>query len=151
MLKRVLGAVLGTILISASLLSVTAGTAQASTPVPPVTKKLAKQMSCKYPHKQGLAGGGQNIGVLCRVKNSKGRQNIYVLKYKNLDRAIDFWREWTEAWDEEDEPGCIARKGKILIIPMGGGSGVDDNAYTPKWCKYAANRTDGRVIYGYPA
>lgn len=118
---------------------------------PPVTRALAKRMRCKYPEETSLAGGGANSGVKCRVLSSRGRQTFYVMKYRDTTRAIDFWRDWTEAYDEEDEPGYIARKGQILIIPMGGGSGEDDPSYTKKWASYAVDKLDGRLVPGYPA
>lgn len=118
---------------------------------PPVTRELARQMRCKYPEEESLIGGGLNAGVECRVLSNRGRQTFYVLKYRNTARALDFWRDWTQAKEVGGEPRYIARKGQIFIIPMGGGSGEDADAYSKKWASYAVDKLDGRLVPGYPA
>ncbi|MBM7518253.1 hypothetical protein [Nocardioides nitrophenolicus] len=129
-----------------------AGSPSSADSVPPITKKLAKKLKCKWPHSETLAGGGKNSGVECRVNNGAGRQDIYVLKYRNMTRALDFWQDWLQVGAEaEVPPGCIVKKKAILIIPMGGGSGVDYDAYAEKWCQYIAVRVGGQIIYGYPS
>ncbi|WP_418059931.1 hypothetical protein [Pimelobacter simplex] len=119
--------------------------------VPPVTKQLAKEMRCKWPESSSLSVGGSNTGVECRVKKAVGRQTIYVLKYRNMGRALDFWQEWTSSSFEGEQAGCIVKRRGILIIPMGGGSGVDSDAYSEKWCSYIVRKVGGRIVYGYPA
>jgi hypothetical protein len=125
--------------------------ARAAEDAPPVTRELARQMRCKYPEEESLVGGGSNTGVECRVLSNRGRQTFYVLKYRDTARAIDFWRDWTQADEVGGEPRYIARKGQILIIPMGGGSGDDADAYSKKWASYAVDKLDGRLVPGYPA
>lgn len=119
-------------------------------PVPTIAKEYARQMKCRYPESSGLSGGGPNDGVECRVISSRGRHSFYILKYKDPFRAMDYWREWLAPYDETDDPGYFVRKGKIFIIPAGGGSGEDDDWYTMKWATYAAAKLDGRVVAGYP-
>ena len=70
---------------------------------------------------------------------------------QHRSRAIDFWRDWTQAEEVGGEPRYIARKGQILVIPMGGGSGEDADAYSKKWASYAVDKLDGRLVPGYPA
>lgn len=126
-------------------------TARVAADAPPLTRELARQMRCTYPEEESLVGGGSNAGVKCRVLSNRGRQTFYVLKYGNTARAIDFWRDWTQADEVGGEPRYIARKGQILVIPMGGGSGEDADAYSKKWASYAADKLDGRLVPGYPA
>jgi hypothetical protein len=126
-------------------------TARVAADAPEVTRELARQMRCKYPEEESLVGGGPNAGVECRVVSNRGRQTFYVLKYRNTARAIDFWRDWTQADEVGGEPRYIARKGQILVIPMGGGSGEDRDAYSKKWASYAVDKLDGRLVPGYPA
>lgn len=125
--------------------------ARVTADAPAVTRELARQMRCKYPEEESLVGGGPNAGVECRVVSNRGRQTFYVLKYRNTARAIDFWRDWTQAEEVGGEPRYIARKGQILVIPMGGGSGEDADAYSKKWASYAVDKLDGRLVPGYPA
>ena len=124
--------------------------ARVAADAPPVTRELARQMRCKYPEGESLVGGGRNAGVECWVLSNRGRQTFYVLKYRNTARALDFWRDWTKADEVGGEPRYIARKGQILVIPMGGGSGEDADAYSKKWASYAVDKLDGRLVPGYP-
>lgn len=139
-----------TLALAGSLLAVPATPAAAAAPMPAVTKEYARKMKCRYPERSSLAGGGPNTGVECRVISRRGRQTFYILRYRNTTRAMDFWRDWLKPWSEGDAPRYIARKGRIFIIPMAGGSGVDNDAYTKKWASYAARKLDGRIVAGYP-
>lgn len=144
-------AALASTILAAGLAVVPFAPASADEPAPPITKAYAKQMKCRYPEATSVAGGGPNRGVDCRVIVASGRQDFWVLKYKDFARGLDYWRQWTEQYDVQHDPGYIARKGKILIIPTGGGSGEDDDNYSLKWATYAAKKLGGSVVPGYPA
>jgi hypothetical protein len=150
-MKRLVIALLGAVLLAASLVSVTAPAANAHTATPQL-KKLAKKMKCKYGTVDSLASDA-------RVKNSwecvvgagtRNRRTYYLMTYYNTARAIDEWRDWTSCSGDDYETGqpCepeyFARKGKVIIIDQSNG-----DSYTYKAAKYAANRTGGRVIAGY--
>jgi hypothetical protein len=88
-------------------------------------------------------GGGANSGVSCVVKNAAGRQEFYILKYSDIERAVDFWRDWISSGN------YVTRRRHVMIISQGGGSGADESSYTYRWAKYAANHVDGRLVGGY--
>lgn len=136
-----LAALLITPMVTAALLLGTASIANAAEP-PPITKKYARMMDCKWPEKVSVAGGGRNLGVECVIRKRTARVEMYVLKYRNIERAVDFWRDWTSN-EYGGERGCIARKGRVLAVVQ------SPDPYSCKWSQYAANRIDGRLIRGY--
>src|SRR5687768_13069749 len=105
-LKRTMSTASSALLLVPFVAALSAGTtpagevvqvSRATSGAPAVTRELARKMRCKYPKDESLVGGGQNSGVECRVVSNRGRHTFYVLKYRNTARAIDFWRDWTQA------------------------------------------------------
>jgi len=120
--------------------------------VPPEVKRIAKKMRCGDAIQYSwILGGGRNAGVECLVDGKPGsRQTFWVLRYKNIDRAVSYWREQSTLLGEEPgRRGCFARRGNVLILPMGEGTDTPTLVLTKKWCKFAARKTKGRAIYGY--
>ena len=138
MKQRNAGVVLLSLLVLLLGWSATAGAA-----VPAITTTYAKQMHCKWPEESSFAIGGPNSGVQCVVKNSVGRQEFYVLKYRNIARATDAWRDWI------GRDGYIVRRAHVFVISQGNNGRHGDWGYSLKWAKYAANHMGGRIIHGY--
>lgn len=144
-MKRIILGVLLALALSSTFVSLPTS---AHAAVPPRLKELAKQMRCKWGEEGMLSGGGNGVGWHCIVKNRLGRQEFYIMKHNNYQRALDYWRDWTASYSEDDEPGYFARKGKIIIVSQGNGVG-GDWGYSYKWANYAAKKVDGKVVAGY--
>ena len=112
--------------------------------VPAVTVTYAQQMHCKWREQTSMVVGGANDGVKCVVKNSYGRQDFYILKYRNIDRAVDAWKSLM------GHDGYQTRKGHVLIISQGDNGRHGDWGYSLKWANYAARHVAGsHIIRGY--
>ncbi|UUW87387.1 hypothetical protein [Pimelobacter simplex] len=139
--------VLIAVLLAGVLIGAALPAANAESPRP--TKQVAKKLKCKRVQPMQIgAGPSASDGILCVAKVRPGvRQEFHVLEYPDIVAAVAFWRDWTSGY--EGPPGCVTRKGSIIILSYGK-PGVDDAPYTSRWCRYAAKRTGGRVIFGHP-
>lgn len=143
--KRILTAALLAVIVS--LVAVPSATANVlnDKPAPAVTKKYAEKMDCKWGEATSMASGGPNRGIGCIVRNRNGRAEFNIIRYENIDRALDYWRDWL-SWDSEYSDGPSAyfvRKGNVIITEQG------HDPYSLEWSKYAAQRVDGRLLSGY--
>jgi hypothetical protein len=155
-MKRCLLLVLTAVLVALGLLSSSTGSASATEPkIPPLIKTFAKSLHCKPTETYSLTAddGGKGVELDCTVKNSHGRQEFEIIKYKDWKHGLDYWRELS-AGDPDDgySPGYFATKSKIIIFPHGGDTtmGHRDGGYSLKWANYGANHAGGRVVEGYP-
>jgi hypothetical protein len=147
-MKQLIVMVLGVLMLSAPLTPASASVSAA--PTPPYLKELAKQMRCKYGEPDALSGAGRGTeGWHCVVgAGSRNRVEYYIMRPGNVERALDFYRDWVSCttYDYEDEPcepGYIARKGRVLIVDQA------NDPYEYEAAEYAARKTGGRIVAGY--
>lgn len=121
--------------------------------VDPAVARVADRLGCVDLTLGPHSGGGPSRGGGCWVRSrgqSRRAQEFQVRNYRNPGRAVRYWRRWTAATWVGAEPGCFVRRGRVLVLPLGGGSGRDVDAYQADWCDWAAQRTRGRVVTGLP-
>lgn len=129
----VLGVVLG--LLAMFMFAVAA---RASS-TPGKVRWAADRMHCH--HRVAAAdrdSGMSNRGVECRVKRKAGTQVFAVLRYDDAKAGRAFW-EWFI-----DDGGYFAKRGHVLIIPLGGRHG--EPAFERRWAEWAALRVQGRYF-----